>query len=227
MGTGAEVWAVPAAVGALGLYQQDQANDASKNAVKKGLKAQESVDAPKIEAMNALLQLAKNYDPTAETAGLVKQAKSETADTLSKTLASLNSKYSLSGSPGNTTNFQLDAQKATNETLGPFAAWVAQQGANATQKKANLLSSVFGANVGNVSDAYFKSAQLNAAADQPATGAISLISQGLQNLWPSSGSQKSTSGSGPGSSNALDTSWTGSKKYSIPINYGSGTWKAN
>jgi hypothetical protein len=168
--------ALPVVMGGLGLLQQSQAN----SNINKGISAAKAADAPKIAAQNKLLGLADAYDPNAEMQYSIDQATAQTAETLRRSLGLLGGDYRLSGgTPGNSTAFNVRAQRATDQTLGPFATWVAQQKAGATQKKAAMYNQVFNASPGQTSDAYFKAAQLDTGAP---TASIQLMAQGIDKI---------------------------------------------
>lgn len=172
MGTGIESWAVPAALGAIGLYQSDKANDAAINAQK----PQKSLDKAKLEAVKALMSIAQGYDPAKETEGAVNYAKDSSAQTLAQALKSLAADYRLGGGvPGNSSAFNVSSQRTADNVLGPLQQWVAGQKAQETQKKANLYSQILGTAPGQLGDTYYQQAMTQQAASYGQTGTNLLV----------------------------------------------------
>ena len=156
MGTGAEAWAIPAIIGAVGLYQSDKANDAAINAGKPS----KALDKMKLQAMQALMQIAQGFDPAKETDQAVGYAKESSAATLAQALKSLSGDYRQAGGvPGNSSAFNVSSQRTADNILGPLQQWIAGQRAQETQKKANLYSQILGTAPGQLGDTYYRQAQ--------------------------------------------------------------------
>jgi len=170
----------PIALGAIGLMQQSDAQSSARKANAKAVKSAEDQAAPGLAAQNALLALANAYDPAASDQTAINQASTQTADTLQKALSNLSSSYGLSGGvPGNSSAFAVNSQKVTNQTLGPFAQYVANLKSTETQRKAAMYSTVQ-APTGQLSNAYFK--QADSYDTTSPTASLSLLSQGLSKI---------------------------------------------
>lgn len=153
-------------------------NSDAQSSANKATSAAEKAAEPGLEANNALLQLAKAYNPSQSNQVAIDQATAQTQNTLGNTLKGLGAGYAASGGvPGNSSAFNVTAQQATNQTLGPFAQWVAQLKANEPMQKMQAYQAVNQGQTGQLAQSYFKNAEF--AQNNAPTGALNLLAQGI------------------------------------------------
>lgn len=188
--------AIPAVVSLIGLSQANKQQKEQTKAVKKAGKASERVSEMQFDVMDLLKSLATGYDPAAETQGAVDFAEKGASRTLDSALRGVKTSYG-GRNPSGDTNFHISAQNATDNVLGPLAAWEAGQKASETGRKAALLQSVLGVPAGNLTDSYFKTAALTPGGN--AAGSAVMLSQALQKMFGNQNPQNQSIASQSGS----------------------------
>lgn len=198
---------VPGILGAVGLLQANKQQKEQTKAVKKAGKASERISNMQFDVMDLLKQLATDYNPAQETADATEFGKKQAGATLEQALAGVRTRYG-GGNPSGDTNFHIGAQSATDDVLGPLAAWSADRKAGETMRKAGLFQTVLGVPAGQLTDSYFKTAAMTPGGN--AGPSALMLSQSLQGLFgqnqnpvnnslgaQSGGSDASTGGSAP------------------------------
>ena len=150
-------------LGITGLIQSSNQQSEANNLQNQALAAQQ----PQIDAQNALLGVAKNYNAGMQDAQGFQTAQAGAGNVLSSQLQQLVGKYGSSGgSPGSDTGFNISAANTANNVLDPLKNWEAGQVATEPQRQAQMFDNVFSANSGQVSQEYFQGANMKA----PGTG---------------------------------------------------------
>lgn len=110
--------------------------------------------------LEKLMSLSNSYDPVAEGAAGVNQAKRTTEETIQNALKGLRADYAKGGGvPGQSTEYGVRAQGMTNRAADPLRAYLAEAMSNPTQKKIQMMMSVLGqAPAGGLTNAYFNAA---------------------------------------------------------------------
>lgn len=177
-------WAAPAALGALGLYQANQQNNAKRKAAEKAGNVSNAVGMEQLQALMKLREIADKYDPKDSTRVAVESASGVAAQSLEKALRRMKVGYGGSNPEGDS-GFAVSAQRSVNDKLDPLKMFAAQETANESFKKADMYRMVLNAPTGQIADNYFKSAATMPGADP--SGSLSLISQALQRLFAQKG----------------------------------------
>lgn len=163
-------WVLPTAVGALGLYNSNKQANAARSAGNQML-------APQKAAQTDIYNLAHNYNPAAEDQQAISAANQNANLTFQKSLGDLNGNFlSAGGSPTGDTAFNVNATNAGNRAIDPLRAYTAQLLSTESQRKADMLGRVFGAQAGQIANTYFQQAN---GAQGDAGNALGLFIQGL------------------------------------------------
>lgn len=168
--------AIPAVLGAVGLYQSGKQAKAANKTAQKGLKVTERESAAKLEVMDLLKELADKYNPADQTKVAVDAASGVASQTLEKALRAIKGERGPSG-PGDS-EFHITSQRAATDALDPLKAFTAQMTADEPLRKAEMYQRVLGAPVGNMANDYFQAASLMPRSDP--SGSLSILSQALQ-----------------------------------------------
>lgn len=159
-------------------YLQGQKAQAAANAA---MAPQKALDMQRLEALKALFGQAQAYDPARDTAAAGDFARQQAAKTLADALSSLSARYSQGGGvPGLSTAYLVNAQKATDNVLGPLAATLAQLKAEEQNKKLQALALAAGTGPGELGSSRFADVYLRQAGQYGSNTAASL--EGLVNL---------------------------------------------
>jgi len=179
----AAAWAVPAAIGAFGLYQSNQQQNAARKAQQRAGNVTNALGMEQLGALQELRKIADSYNPqdTAKTA--IDTASEVSAQTLEKALRRL--KVGYGGDGTGDTGYHLSAQRAVNDAFDPLKMFAANEMASAAQKKADMYARILGAPTGQIADSFFKSAALMPRSDP--SGSMNLLSQALQRLFGQGG----------------------------------------
>lgn len=167
-------------LGLLGLDQQNDEANRRNSLEERGMAVQEAVANPQIEALKRLLSLAQGFDPMAEGRAGVEQAGRETQQNIQAALRGLNTDFLTGGgTPGQSSAFNVRAQKMTDDAADPLRAYLARAYSNPTEQRMNMFMRVLGSAPGDLAGNYFKMAGQH----QPDySGAMGLLGQGLGNL---------------------------------------------
>lgn len=169
----AAAWAVPSAIGALGLYQSNQQASAAR-------RAGNAAGKPTLAAQNDLYNLAQSYDPHTESLRAIAGANQNASQVFQESLKSANGNFlSSGGSPTGDTAFNVNATNAGNRAIDPLRAFSAQLLSSETSRKADMFSRVFGAPVGNIANSYFQQA---AGYQGDAANSMKMFLDGLKNM---------------------------------------------
>lgn len=173
--------AIPAVIGALGLYQANQQSNSQRNAQNAALNASKTANAPITEALQNMLDMAKTHDFHQDTINSVANAQEVGAATLQKALGNLNGQYRAGGGvPGNSSEFNVKALQTSRGVLDPLSIWTADQNQNEFARRLSAFQAVNGGNTGSLSSDYWKYAS---SLPQPNySGGMTLLNQALNNF---------------------------------------------
>lgn len=188
-------WAVPSALGAIGLMQNGQ------QAKKANALQNKAIDAGKYTglAQKAAYDIAQGYNPAKENQAAIDYANQSAGTQLQTNLKSLRSDFMLGGGqPTGDTLFNVKAQDRADRTLDPLRQFAAQLKSGETMQKLQAYAPAMGAPVGQLASNYFQAAQ-NAA---PNWGpSINLFADAIKNI-PGRSSQPVTTPGNPGNTAA-------------------------
>lgn len=150
-----------AAAGVIGNFLNGQA--ANRNAGRvAGM--QIALDKQRLRSLQELFNLAQGYNPSAETAQAGQFATDKASAALQNALAGLASRYTQSGGvPGLSSAYTVNAQRATDNILGPLAATLAELKANEYSKKMNAFALAAGSGPGQLGSSQFVNTYLQQA----------------------------------------------------------------
>ena len=140
-----------------------------------------------------MTQLAKNYDPHAETQTAVNYASGVAGQQLGQTLSGLDQQYAASGgqSTGDT-RFRVSAQGATDRALDPLKQFAAERSSGELMAKLNALKTAATADSGQVANTYASLAGATTpnygGALQSLSGAIDALTKRPNSVGTSTGS---------------------------------------
>jgi hypothetical protein len=181
---------VGAALGIIGMIQQKQQQDKQNDLIKKGMKMDDAIKGRVNEGLGELQDLARGYDPRAETTAAIADASKVTGDTLERSMRNLVAEYSKGGGiPGLSSEWNVKTQGLTNRVTDPLRRFAAERAAGDTQRKMNAWSQAIGAAPGNFGDSYFKAAQMVNVPN--GAGSFQALLQGLMSMG-----KKGSGGSG-------------------------------
>lgn len=199
-------WAAPAALGALGMYQQGQAQRANQSATKKsqsaadrGLAIQEREAKQRELDQGKLRDYIGSHDYGADTQRAIAGADKQVGATLEQRLRGLSTSYRAGGgNPGGSSEFRVRAQGVTNQTLSPLWAFVADRQAAEHEQKMRDQAMLLGQPVGQLSDGYFRAAQTIASTAPQGGNFAPSLQMLLQALMAGKGGNAGAGGSGDG-----------------------------
>src|SRR3990167_191891 len=174
----------PAIIAALGLWQSGQQAKAQQKVLKSGAAVSKETSNIQLDALKELSGIAKGYDPSKQTDTAVEYAGDVASKRLDTSLRSLRTMYG-GGDPFGDSEFQVSAQRATNDALDPLKSFAANEKANEPMKQAAFWQAILGAPVGQISDGYFKAAGTMPVSD--AGPSAIMLSQALQQLFAKKG----------------------------------------
>jgi len=198
MGPAAGV-AIPAVMGAVGLYQANQQQNAARKEAKKAGDVSKAIGTEQLQALMKLREIADKYDPKDSTRIAVESASGVAAQTLEQALRRMKVGYG-GGNPEGDTGFAVSAQRHVNDNLDPLKLFAAQEAANESFKKAEMYQKVLGAPTGQIADSFLKSAALMPTTNP--SGSLAMLSQALERLLAQKGGAGG-SGDAPGGGLAL------------------------
>lgn len=200
-------WAVPAALGAVGLLQNQDSqrrsnNNANRaqNAQDQGLALQNQLAEIQMPAYEEIARLARGYDPQKEAQGSIDQASKIYQSQLSKAINNNIGSQAQSGLGLSTEGMVRGAENLAGPNEA-FKAFLADALSNPTAKRAQMLQGVLNQPVGNLAQGYFQSSNqaLNLSqAQQPNWGGTTAILSQFLNQFLNKPSASPTSYRRPG-----------------------------
>jgi hypothetical protein len=211
--------------------QANQQNNARNDQINGALDLQKqgfNLTKPALEdqvaAIRKMFGMAQGYDPAAESRDASNHASDVTASMLHRALGNLNADYRAGGgTPGNSTEFNVNAQGLTDRIADPLREFAAQQKASEFSRKMAAYQAATGAPIGQVGNSYsqFANSMLQGAGAMPqgdASGSMNLLSSALMQLLGGHGGGGSAGNtSGIGDPNFL-RDWLNQAKRGIIVN---------
>jgi len=208
-------WVIPAALGAIGLIQNANAQKSQNSLTNAGVNVANLQGAGMQQALNA----AETFDPAQQDRQAFQVAGNTAQQQLTQALQNLNARFTGSGgSPSGDTAFTTASLNTENRVLDPLRTWMASQVASEPQRQLGALESVYQAPAGQLANTYFNAAAQKAPSAQGLQGSIEQFMQGIGQLLPGMNATPSTAATGTGlapimAPSPLDTGGGGGMDY--------------
>ena len=196
--------AIPAVLGAVGLYQQNQQSNAARKAANKAGDVSKAIGTEQLSALMKLREIADKYDPEDSTRKAIESASAASAQTLEQALRRMKVGYG-GGNPEGDTGFAVSAQRHVNDNLDPLKLFAANEMANMEGKRADMYQRILGAPTGQIADSFLKAAAMMPQSNP--SGSLAMLSGALERIFNKKGG---AGGSGDaGGPNAPPTAGSG------------------